>query len=924
QILKIENGKVRVMDAEGQPPTLPFWLGEAPGRSHELSYSVSRLRETVSERLGELNDLPDNSSLDHSWKQAAIDWLTGELELNESAADQIATYLGVSKAALGEMPSQNTLVLERFFDEAGDMHLVIHSPFGNRLNRAWGLALRKRFCRNFNFELQAAANDNTIILSLGATHSFPLDEVFNYLHPNTVRQILIQAVLDSPIFEVRWRWNASRALAVLRRRAGKKVPAQIQRIQTEDLISLVFPDQLACFENIAGDREIPDHPLVNQTIHDCLYEAMDIELLERILADIHAGNKTLIAKDLREASPLAHEILNARPYAFLDDAPLEERRTRAVMNRRWLDPKEASELGQLDQAAIDAVRAEVWPDVQTGDELLDALVLFGFLTEDEGKRGNSLTDWSSLFAELLESKRATKLITDKQQFWIAVERLPEMQAVFPNAKMSPEMPIPDRIEERAKSIDQPLKELIRNRLEASGPIQSGQIADLMGLSDHQVESQLVALENEGFVFRGHFTPGQDELEWCERRLLARIHRYTLKRLRSEVQPVSAQDFMRFLFDWQYLTQRGEGPEFLKTVLEQLEGYEAAAASWESELLPARMKFYDHQILDSVCLSGTVVWGRFRRDLNNGSKKASPIKTTPISFVQRSNLNHWKELTAFEQTIELSSYAEQVYQTLAQNGASFFDEIVDRSRLLRTQVEEAMNELVANGLISADSFTGLRSLLIPANKKVRSNYRMRKRSQIFDSSQAGRWWILKRNEAVAEENQFSIEQIELFARQLLRRYGVVFRKLVYQEKAAPPWRDLVRVLRRMEARGEIRGGRFVDAVWGEQFALEEAVTQLRKTRKAEKDGQLVTISAADPLNLVGIITPEQRIPAFYKNRILYKDGETIAVRNKNDVVFLKAIPDAEKWNYQKTLIYRNANPRLNVYLGKEKIPVPGSN
>src|SRR3569623_1322673 len=373
RVLKVEQGKVHVADAHGQPPTMPFWLGEAPGRSDELSFAVSRLRELVAARLQE-------------GTEATVAWLHDVLHLSPSAAQQLVEYLAIAQAVLGVMPTQRTIVFERFFDEPGDMHLVIHTPFGSRLNRAWGLALRKRFCRKFNFELQAAAMEDSIVLSLGPTHSFPLAEIAAYLKSTNARDVLIQALLDAPLFETRWRCNTNIALAVLRNRNGKRVPAQWQRSSAFDLVAMIYPDQLACLENIAGEREVPDHPLVQQTIHDCLYEAMDIEGLEKLMAGIERGEIKIEARDLPAPSPLAQAILNAKAYAFLDDAPMEERRTLAVQQRRYLDPQSAAELGRLNPEAIAQVRAEAWPEARDADELPAALNVLGFVTEEEGRR----------------------------------------------------------------------------------------------------------------------------------------------------------------------------------------------------------------------------------------------------------------------------------------------------------------------------------------------------------------------------------------------------------------------------------------------------------------------------------------------------------------------------------------------------------
>src|SRR6267154_1306478 len=616
-IQKIESGQVRVVDAQGQPPSIPFWLGEAPGRTPELSQEVSRLRRDVGGRLGDTG--------------AAIAWLAGEIPgVSEPAARQMVEYLDASRKMLGVIPTQETLVLERFFDEAGGMQLVLHAPFGSRVNRAWGLALRKRFCRSFNFELQAAATEDAIVLSLGPQHSFPLESVFQYLKPETAEHLLVQAMLDAPMFGSRWRWNATRALAVLRARGGKKVPTPLQRMDAEDLVAAVFPDQLACPENLVGDREIPDHPLVQQTIADCLLEAMDFPGLKGVLERMAAGQFTLVARDTTEPSPLAHEVINAKPYAFLDDAPLEERRTQAVITRRGLDVKTAEELGKLDQAAIDRVKAEAWPDLGSTDELHDALLVAGALTSAECGARN--VEWKGYFEELVKAGRAGVLQTESK-LWVAAERLPMLEAVFPGARCEPALSVPERDRARAWTRDDALRELVRGRLEAVGPTTAAELARSLGVAVPEVDFALGALEHEGFVLRGRFTPGVAELEWCERRLLARIHRYTLDRLRKEIEPVTAADFMRFLLRWQRAAPdaRAEGPEGLAAVLELLDGYEVPAGAWEADVLPARLGEYDPLWLDGLCLSGEIAWGRLSPAAPANGHKGGPGRTTPIAL-----------------------------------------------------------------------------------------------------------------------------------------------------------------------------------------------------------------------------------------------------------------------------------------------------
>lgn len=910
RILRIESGKVRVADAAGQPPSIPFWLGEAPGRTAELSYAVARLREEIADKLQNLDSLTDPN--DDSWKKEPMEWLVKERGLSEAVADQLVSYLAAAKAALKVMPSQQNIVMERFFDDAGDMHLVIHSPFGNRMNKAWGLALRKRFCRKFNFELQAAANDDAIVLSLGPTHSFPLEEVFSYLSPETVRDVLIQAMLDAPMFGVRWRWNASRALAVIRRRANKKVPAQLQRMQSEDLIAKVFPDQLACLENIPGDREVPDHPLVNQTIYDCLHEAMDIEGLENLLRKIKKKEVNLIARDLKEPSPLAHEIINARPYAFLDDTPFEERRTLAVKSRSWLSPAEANDLGKLDSEAIRAVQEEAWPEVTNADELHDALLLSGLITAQEGMEHS----WTEFFEALVQEKRATQIGEDPHALWVATERIPFTQKVYLGKSLKHEVKVPERLMHIPAEKD-PLTELVRGRLEIMGPVTTKMLAQCIDVSESEINNALLRLENEGFVFRGHFT-GVEEVEWCERRLLSRIHRYTIQRLRSEIQPVSSADYMRFLFAWHQVEPGNipTGPEALEQTILKLEGFEAPAAGWEGDIFPTRIHEYDYLWLDMLCISGKISWGRFRTQSgNNGERKVTtPIRTTPLTFVSRNKLSVWKNIYADEEEkVKLSPKAAKILEALQQHGALFFDDIVNKTKLFASEAEDALGELIGASMVTSDSFTGLRALLVPDKYKTTSG--SKRDPGIFSMNYAGRWSLLyAQQDNGAVSSNTNIENIESIAWALLRRYGVLFRKLAERENLTPPWRELVRVLRTLEARGQIRGGRFVEGVWGEQFALPEAIVELRNKKKEPKNDVLVSISAADPLNLTGIITPGRRLPAFTGNRILYRDGVPVAVMEAKEVQFL-ADPGADKWKLQNALIQRNVSPRLRKYLTK---------
>ncbi|HEX2611150.1 MAG TPA: hypothetical protein VHK68_09075, partial [Gemmatimonadales bacterium] len=780
------------------------------------------------------------------------------------AAQQLVEYLAESKRMLGNLPTQSTLIAERFFDEAGGMQLVIHAPFGSRVNRAWGLALRKRFCRQFNFELQAAATEDALLLSLGPQHSFPLETVFQFLHPETVGEILVQALLDAPMFGTHWRWNGNIALAIPRSRGGRKMPPQIQRMQADDLLAAAFPDAAACLENIPGDREIPDHPLVRQTIDDCVHEVMDLDGLQEILHRIRSGQIRLVARDLPEPSPLAHEILNARPYAFLDDAPLEERRTQAVYTRRAFEPSSADDLGALDPSAIARVREEAWPDIQNADELHDALLTSGFLTEVEGLSGSSNGSWGPMFRELVRDGRADRVeLGNGKAVWVATERLAEVRAIHPTDEVR-------EMDSGPVTREDAVRELLRGRLAITGPSTSEELGNVLGIPQSDADVALAALEGEGVILRGHFTAEESALEWCDRRLLARIHRYTLNRLRAEIEPVSAADFMRFLFAWQRLDSehRVAGLEGLASLIAQLDGFELPAAAWESEVLSSRCNEYDPALLDTLCVTGRVAWGRISADQRQGI--AGPIKSTPIALFLREHTDDWLGDRA-EPAGQLSSYAQSVYEALERRGASFFHELAGSSGLIPTQVEQALGELAGAGLVTSDSFAGLRALITPSNKRKPLNAaRRRVRTAAYGIESAGRWSLLGGRAADAA-NKETRAAPELYARTLLRRYGVVFRRLLERESGTPPWRELLMIYRRLEARGEIRGGRFVIGVSGEQFALPEAVGQLRAIRRLGTGGALVGISAADPLNFTGILTPGDRVPALISNRILYRDG-----------------------------------------------------
>jgi ATP-dependent helicase Lhr and Lhr-like helicase len=911
RILRVNSGVVRVEDAKGQPPGIPFWLGEAPARTAELSQAVSNFRAEIERLLSDDKDVRD--------------WLVSEMKLPTEAAEQLGDYFADTYRALGAIPSQKTLVMERFFDESGGMQLVLHAPFGNRINRAWGLALRKRFCRSFNFELQAAATDDAIVISLGTQHSFPLEEVFRYLNSKTVRSLLVQALLDAPMFTIRWRWNATRSLAVPRFRGGAKIAAPLQRMESENLLAAVFPDQLACLEHIVGDREIPDHPLVKQTIEDCLTEAMDIEGLEEVLRRIEQGEIRCITRDLPEPSPLASEILNARPYAFLDNAPLEERRTQAVYTRRASERSGSDGLGILDLAAIEKVEKEAWPEATNADELHEALMLLVVMTGDELQRtvhheANGAAA-EQILNELVAAKRAAALRVGEKSYWVCAERLPMLRTIYPGSGVDPQIAAPESSQRQNWERSNAIRELLRGRMEVSGPVTVTQLENVLDLSRSDIEIGLLGLEGEGFILRGKFHPNATAQEWCDRRLLARIHRLTIDRLRAEIQPVSAQDFYRFLFVWQRVDfdRHVEGSEGLQSVLEQLDGCELPLSAWESAVLAARVTDYDPEWLDRLCFSGRVGWGRLSAPQNPNARVSAPLRTSPIALYQRENLQDWLMLTRPNSVIELSIGSQTVFEALQISGALFFAELVRRSGLLPSQVEEALSQLAALGLVTSDSFDGLRALLVPSNKRPtfgRNIGKRRRKTSLASIEFAGRWSLLRtqiRSQPSANGAESSAREgaIEKFARTLLHRHGVVFRRLLERESLGVSWYELGRIYRRWEARGEIRGGYFVAGISGEQFALPEAIGLLRSIRKAAPNSELITLSAADPLNLQGILTPGPKITALTASRILFRDGLPISALEAGEIRKLAEAPVSDA-QIETALKVGKLRPSLRPY------------
>jgi ATP-dependent Lhr-like helicase len=879
RIRRVEPGRVRVEDAAGAAPTIPFWLGEGPARTRELSAEVASLREEIAAAAARGED--------------PAPALMMSCALDRRGAELLRDYVVAGATALGGVPTQTRVIAERFFDDAGGMQLIIHAPFGGRINRAWGMALRKRFCRSFDFELQAAATDDGIVLSLGPQHSFPLETVFSMLRADDVEELLVQAALQAPMFETRWRWNAMRSLALLRSRGGRRVPPALQRMRAQDLIAAVFPGQTACQDNHGGGPiEIPDHPLVRETVRDCLVEAMDAAGLRAVLEAMAEGRIATSASERPEPSVFAHEILNANPYAFLDDAPLEERRTRAVALRRGLPATVVDRIGGLDPAAVAAVVDEAQPDPRDADELHDLLLDVGVLPEEIGRNRK----WTDLFDALVGQRRAARLDGDGAPcHWVAAERRSLAAAVWPERRFTPDIAEPPSRRAAPSDADAALVEIVRGHIALVGPTTAAALAARLGVRPSDAEAALARLEMDGAVLRGRFIiddPSGEGTQWCDRRLLARINRHMLDGLRREIEPVSAADCLRFLFGWQHVRPGSllHGQPGLARVIAELQGFEAAAGAWERAILPARLVGYDTAWLDALCLSGGVSWGRLAARPAGGT----PSRAAPIALVRRADLPWLLAPDAGAPTPTststndeaLSPAARDALAFLSRAGASFQDEIIAGTRRLRAEIEDALGELVSAGRVTGDGFSGLRALISATQTRggARARWHARwTRRTGAGAVGAGRWSLLRGAGPHAAgappslpddslERQLADEtRHEALARQYIKRYGVVFRDLLARETQAPAWRDLVRIYRRLEMSGELRGGRFVAGFVGEQFAHPDAVDALRATRREPKRGEIVRLSACDPLNLIGIITPGARVPAAMPNTVTYEDG-----------------------------------------------------
>jgi ATP-dependent Lhr-like helicase len=914
RVQRVESqGKVLVEDAHGAPPTIPFWEGEAPQRTAVLCDGVSDLRAEIDTRTRGV--APSAIRATHPEVAACIEWLKQNCFVCDSAALQLITYIVAGRAALGAVPTKSTIVAERFFDEGGGQQLILHAPFGGRINKAWGLALRKRFCRGFSFELQAAATDNGINISLAEQHSFPLADVFHFLTEQTTRTLLEQAAIPSPLFKNRWRWAAGRSLQLLRMSKGKRVAPQIQRTRSDDLLANVFPQAAACFETLVGGIQIPDHPLVREVMKDTLTEAMDIEGLLEVLRGIESGAIHCVAVDTPVPSLFAHELIHAMPYAYLDDAGVEERRARAVSTRRTFPDSVTDGAGKLDQAAIDTVREQLWPDLRDEHELHDLLLSLVALPLEflaAHAQTAATQHWPLFFDRLLQHGRTHIVELNGSPAWVATERLPEVALLWPEAAL-PEARANTVITREAATLA-----LTQGWLQLLGPTRAADLAACTHLQPESLHQALLAMEMQGLAMRGVFersVPAENKpyaIEWCERRILQRIHRLTLATLRKQVEPVSPAIFMRWLLDWQHLASQTQlsGEEGVLAAIEQLEGFEAPAIEWERTLLPARIANYDSRWLDNLCLAGVVGWGRLSPHpawLSSiepaATRRVIPTSAAPITFYLRESsawLNHALRAKCVEESVlaeSLSPEAQQIRALLDRRGAAFAADLQQHSGLTKAQTSTALWELATAGLASADGFDPLRAMIDPRRKPASAaqtpSVSLRKR--ISTRTSAGRWSLLaepvpeivlaggaqdaaeaRRSQAIQIAKQKDAA-LDACARILLCRYGVLFRDLLARESNAPRWRDLLPVLRRLEARGEIRGGRFVGGPFGEQYALPEAVESLRIARRlteARESEEPIRVVAADPLNLAGILVPGERVAAVPGRELRFRNGVVV--------------------------------------------------
>ena len=853
RVLKVETGTVRVGDAQGLAPTTPFWLGEAPARSVELSLQVSALRALVETHL--VAGDPDEA-------RRAVRASAG---VDEDVAAMVVAYLEAARRALGVLPTADHLVVERFFDDNEAAQLVVHSPLGGRINRALGLALRKRFCVTFDFELQAAANDDAVTIALGPHHSFPLSDVVKLVPAGRAKEILTQAVLPLPMLAARWRWNVARALVMPRATTRGRRPIHLQRMEADDLMAATWPSLAACQENApAGPIPIPDHPLVRQTVDDVLFEPLDVVGLEALLASIASGAVTVSFVESAEPSVLAHGILNGAPFTFLDDAPLEERRSRAVGLTRGLGalgpdglPSGPVASDPLDESVVAEVLATAVPRVRSADELhelLDDLVMV-----------RPVARWEHLAAELAAHSRLVSVAGA----WVATERRAAAEGIS--------------IDDAAAA------DCVRGHLQHAGPVSVEDLVadEVLGagplrgapLSLGRAKSAVAALEAQGYAI------ALPDGRWCARHLLVRCHSLARQRRRHRVEPVGLADLVDFLCEWQRVepSSRFEGRSGVLAAVEQLQGIELPAGDWEAHVLPARVAHYDPAWLDELCLSGEVAWARLTpRPGDDADRRgaATPSAATPLALVRRGDLPWLLAAVRLGESPAPPTHGAScdLLAALERRGAQFRAELAASSGRLPVEVDEGLWDLVARGIATADAFSAVRSLL-DARARMRARQRRLPAARLARAPRRatagtgvgeGRWSVV----AQPESAPLGVELEELAERvaiQLLVRWGVVAYELSGRESFRVPWRHVTWALRRLEARGEVVGGRFIAGLSGEQYATPEAARMLAERREGRR-GRPVTLAGSDPVNLTGTVLPGPRVPAARHRSITVDAGD----------------------------------------------------
>ena len=902
RIQRVERGTVRVEDAKGLPPTIPFWLGEAPGRTDELSVAVSRLRAEIAAMLR--SDSSGTAARRWLVEQVGVAAARGRSARRLSRRERFRSWLNADAGC-----DRLRAVLRRGGRHATRHSLAVRQPPQSRL----GIGAAQALLPQIQFraagggdrgQYRPVADHRTQFRTRGRRALPPFGERAQRAHPGDAGRADVHHALAlgggrvacAPPLSRRQEGSAA-ALAHAGGRPGRGGLPRSDRLRRE-------------FWSASG-RSLTIHSPIRRSPIVCTRRWIS-RGWSGCCGAWSSGKVRVVGCDLTEPSPLALEALSARPYAFLDDAPLEERRTQAVMARRWRDPESASDLGRLDPEAIAKVQSEAWPDPVNAEELHDALLWLGSLTEAEARAASG---WSEWLEALARDRRVARLKAPQATLWIPAERLVQFRAVWPEAKLEPEIAPPADQAEATWPRDEALTEILRGRLEGLGPVTPTALAAPLGLEADAIAPALAALERDGAILKGRFLAGVNDEQWCDRRLLARIHHYTVRRLRSEIEPVAARDFLRFLFAWAHVSEetRLEGPDALPAVLSALEGFEAPAKAWETEILPARLKGYQASWLDAQCLAGRTSWARLTppAPANGRARHVSPVGATPIALIERRRTPLWMALAPSTGAAPMSGRAQAVLDALSARGALFFDELMEAARLLRPHLEEALGELVALGLAASDSFGGLRALLVPSGqRKPLAGAKRRGRVLSFDIESGGRWAMINRDAPQNGGAEARDAAVEYAARTLLARYGVVFWRLLTQEPGwLPPWRDLLRVYRRLEARGEIRGGRFVAGFSGEQFALPDAVGLLREMRRRPASGEWVSLSGADPLNLIGILTPGQRLSALTANRVVYRDGLPVAALTGGKTQFLTELETADQWEAEKRLVRSAARGRL---------------